>query len=177
MALENILGFDNSKGIVDVFMEKPNKYKAALMLAQDVLREQGDLSPMDREIVAAYTSSLNGCKYCTGSHIVFSEDLGADSDDLKKITNNDYVGHRLESIFNFVKKLTLSPSSLEEKDYQNVFDAGFSKEELKDAIAVCAAFNFFNRIVEGHGIVNDDINGWKQASVMISKYGYDQRYM
>jgi uncharacterized peroxidase-related enzyme len=157
--------FLNEKsGIVDVFMSNPQKYGTALTLAQEVLREPGSLEPKEREIIAEFTSKLNGCKYCNTSHKAFADSIGATDEDRK----------RLKPILNYVKKLTLSPSSVNQKDYQKVIDAGFSEQQLSDAIGVCAAFNFYNRIVEGHGI--KPRNDYSDEVAMINEKGYDLRY-
>ncbi|NDD86110.1 MAG: peroxidase, partial [Actinobacteria bacterium] len=39
--------------------------------------------------------------------------------------------------------------------------------------AVCAAFNLFNRIVEGHGIASHESD--VQDAKMINTHGYDRR--
>ena len=172
----NFLTLNNPKGIVDVFLEKPKKYMVALTLAQEVLREPSALSPQDRELIAAFTSKLNKCEYCFGSHKLFTESIDTEQSDITCVlVDNDYSGHRLESILNYVKKLTLSPSSIEQSDLEAVLSAGFSEDELKDAIAVCAAFNFYNRIVEGHGIA-ENADTWSEAAQMINEIGYDRRY-
>ena len=155
---------NEKSGIMDIFMKNYKKYSGALTLAQEVLREPSSLSPKDREIIAAYTSKINGCRYCHGSHEEFSKSLGASDSD----------ANRLGPILKYVKKLTLSPSSLTKSDYDQVLDNGFTEEELDDAIAVCAAFNFYNRIVEGHGIQPQQ--NYVKDNQMINSVGYDQRY-
>ena len=154
---------ENSE-IMDIFMRNVKKYGPALSLAQEVLREDSFLSSKDREIIAAYTSKLNNCQYCNTSHEAFAQSLGA--------TEEDY--ERLSPLFRYVEKLTLSPSSLTKEDYNSVIESGFSEDELGDAVAVCAAFNFYNRIVEGHGIQPHD--DYSADIEMINTRGYDQRY-
>jgi len=141
----------NATEITDVFLQRPNKYMITLTLAQELLREDSHLSSKDREIIAAYTSYLNGCEYCYGSHKEFAKSLGADEVDLSIFDVNN-GSNNLQPILEYVEKLTKSPSSLTQEDKDKVISFGFTEEELKDAIGVCAAFNFFNRIVEGHGI-------------------------
>lgn len=165
---------NNPMGIVGVFQERPNKYMMLLSLAQEILREDSHLPSVDREVIAAYTSKLNGCQYCCGSHTAFAVSLGASDVDLDAIEKGDGSGHRLEALLNYVKKLTLAPSTISNEDKQSVHDAGFSEDELKDAIAVCAAFNLFNRIVEGHGVAPHD--NYDADVAMIGKHGYDRRY-
>jgi uncharacterized peroxidase-related enzyme len=165
----------NAKGIVDVFMENPKKYGVALTLAQEILREDSALPALDREIIAAYTSYLNGCEYCCGSHTEFVLSLGGTEEDVLAINNSEnFTGHRLDPLLSYVKKLTKDPSSISDDDKNTALSAGFSQEELKDAIAVCSIFNFYNRIVEGHGISKNE-ETWAAASKMINDYGYDRR--
>jgi alkylhydroperoxidase family enzyme len=90
------------------------------------------------------------------------------------IKTEETQNHRLSSILNYVKKLTLAPSTISNEDKLLVNEAGFSDEQLKDAIAVCAAFNLFNRIVEGHGVTPKET--YKDSAEMIKKHGYDRRY-
>jgi len=163
-----------AKGIVDIFMENPKKYMVSLTMAEEFLREPSALSPKEREIIAAFTSHLNKCKYCFGSHKVFSISMGATEEEVDSVISENYQNHRLASVFDYVKKLTLSPSSLSKEDFDNVLNSGISEEELKDAIAVCAAFNYFNRIVEGH-FISENSETWNQASNMIKTHGYDKR--
>jgi len=161
--------------IVDVFMQRPSKYMMLLSFAQEILREDSFLSKQDRELIATFTSNLNNCKFCTGSHKVFALSVGASEEEVNIALSDNYSGHRLESILDYVKKLTVAPSSITKKDAQKVFDVGFSEDELKDAIAVCAAFNLFNRIVEGHGI-QENADTWLPSAEQINKSGYDKRY-
>jgi len=163
-----------ARGIVDVFEENPKKYMASLTLAEEFLRQPSALSPKDREIIATFTSYLNGCKYCFGSHKTFSISLGASEDEINKVVSENYSDYRLASVFDYVKKLTLSPSSLTKKDFDAVLESGVSEEELKDAVAVCAIFNYFNRIVEGHFILENS-KTWELAAKVINANGYDRR--
>jgi uncharacterized peroxidase-related enzyme len=162
--------------IREIFSENKIKYSGALTLAQEILRETSFLSSSDRELIAAYVSKLNNCDYCCGSHTVFAKSVGTTDEDLQcVIADQSCDGHRLEPILLYVKKLTLSPSSVSQEDLDLVLSSGFTEDELKDAISVCAIFNFFNRIVEGHGLDKNE-HTWDMASEMIKTHGYDRRY-
>jgi len=161
-------------GIGNVFQERPGKYMMLMAFAQEVLREVSHLSPAQREVIAAYTSKLNGCEYCCGSHTAFAASLGASDDDRRVIETGQIDGHPLAALLAYVRKLTLTPSTISDDDKQAVHSAGFSEDQLKDAIAVCAGFNLFNRIVEGHGIAPHA--SYETATTMINTHGYDRRY-
>lgn len=165
---------DPSAGIGTVFRERPTKYMMLLSHAQEILREPAHLSAADREVIAAYTSKLNGCQYCCGSHAAFAASLGASDADLAMVDSGDIDGHRLAALLAYVRKLTLAPSTISHSDKETVHAAGFTEDELKDAIAVCAAFNLFNRIVEGHGIAPHD--DYTADVAMINARGFDRRY-
>ena len=172
--MSHFTSLKNAKGVRDVFAEKPEKYKAALTLAEDILRSPAALSPLDREIIAAYTSHLNNCLFCFESHFVFACSIGALPDDLQKVISGKHTEHRLTKVYDYVRKLTLAPASLTKDDFDRVILSGVTEDELKDAIAVCAAFNFFNRIVSGH-FIGPDADGYAGAADMINRFGYDRR--
>lgn len=159
--------------IVNIFMQNPERYMLLLSFAQNILRKDSFLSITERETIAAFTSSLNKCKFCTGSHRVFALSVGANEQELDKILNQDYLDMKIAPILDYVKKLTLSPSELTEEDVKKVYDSGYSEDELKDAIAVCAAFNMFNRLVEGHG-VEENSHTWIPSAEDINMFGYDR---
>ena len=166
----------SGKTISDVFLEQPNKFMPLLSFAQEILREPGFLDPKDREVIAAFTSSLNSCKFCTGSHKAFAISIGADEKELEDAISGNYEENKLKTILDYVKVLTIAPSSLNSTHVEAVLNAGFSEDQLKEAIVVSAAFNMFNRIVEGHG-VEENSNTWMPSAEMINKFGYDQRNM
>jgi uncharacterized peroxidase-related enzyme len=171
MLLDSIKDTDT---ISNIFMQNPDRFMPMLDFAQNILREKSYLSPADREIIATFTSSLNKCKFCTGSHKVFAESVGANATEIDDILSDNYSSHRLKSILDYVKKLTLDPSSITRVDVDAVINDGFSEDELKDAIVVCAAFNFFNRLVEGHGI-QENSQTWNESAKMISEFGYNRK--
>lgn len=162
--------------ISSIFSKDSDKFLPLLSFAQNILRDPGFLEPHDREFIAAFTSSLNQCKFCTGSHKVFAISIGANKKELEEAIDGNYENNKLKTILDYVKILTLSPSSLTQSDVDAVLKSGFSEEQLKEAIVVCAAFNMFNRIVEGHGI-EENSDSWEISSDMINKFGYDRRWV
>ena len=161
------------RGIREVFQypgDEP-KQKAVFAVAQAVLRSPSPLSVSDREMIAAFTSSLNTCQFCQGSHTTFALRAGAQPADIELILSNDYASHRLGAILTYVKILTLNPSDLTQIDYQAVIEQGFTELELHDAVLVAAAFNMFNRIVEGHR-VEANADTWEISSDRIAIHGY-----
>ena len=169
--------FKSLNGIRDVlqFPNDNNKAKIIFSVAQEVLREQSSLSTSERELIAAFTSSLNKCNFCTGSHTIFAIEQGIKKEEIEKVISGEYDNHKLKPIFNYLKTLTLNPSQIQAWQYEDVIKSGFTEEQLHDAILICAAFNMYNRIVEGH-FVKENSDTWESSSKIISKIGYDGRY-
>jgi uncharacterized peroxidase-related enzyme len=125
----------------------------------EILRGPSPLSPAERELIAAFVSALNACAYCHGVHAATARAFGIEEAVLAELVADracTCVGPKLQPIFQFVRKLTLSPAKMQPSDAASVFSAGWDERALHDAISVAALFNFMNRYVEGHGLSLDE---------------------
>lgn len=121
-----------------------------------ILRDNSELTAGERELIAAYTSGLNACNFCHGSHRMIAEIHGIDPEVFESLAIDPARAGLEEKwlpLLAYVRKLTEAPARLTDADAQVVFAAGWSEDALYDAIIVCAAFNMMNRIVEGCGVV------------------------
>ena len=57
----------------------------------------------------------------------------------------------LQAALAFIEVLTLRPDELSEADAQQAYDAGVSRDALRDAAAVCAFFNMITRLADSLG--------------------------
>lgn len=142
----------------DVLKKFPRGVAPLLQFHEDLLRTDGELSIGERELIAAFTSGLNACTFCSGSHTIYAEIFGISPGIVEALIDNidtADVKAKLKPILHYVKKLNNLPSKLVQADANAVFDAGWSEEALFEAIQVCATFNLMNRIVEGVGVTFD----------------------
>ena len=126
-----------------------------------VLRGPSDWSVAERELMAAFVSGLNACGFCHASHTMIAELHGIRGDILEELLEDPIhraVTPRLASVLAYLRKLTLTPSRMTDADAQAVFGQGVSEQALYDAIAVCALFNFMNRLVDGCGVMTSEAN-------------------
>lgn len=126
-----------------------------------VLRGDSDWSVAERELMAAYVSGLNACSFCHDSHKMIAEIHGIPEETLRNVVSSpdeSGLAPRLLPVLAYLRKLTLTPSTIVDADARAVFDAGVSEQALYDAITVCALFNFMNRIVEGCGVQSSQAN-------------------
>jgi uncharacterized peroxidase-related enzyme len=159
-----------------VMMNQPARYlPIGGTFTQHVLRGPSPFTVAERELIAAYVSGLNQCQYCHGAHKAFAVDNGVDPDLFESLmTDIDAapVDKKMRPVLRYAKKLTLSPARMAQTDADAVFAAGWDEQALGDVVAVTALFNFFNRIVEGHGVRGSDAI-WTRAAKMIRETGYE----
>lgn len=145
--------------LTDVFQRFPRGLMELMAFHDAVLRDESELTVAERELIAAYTSGLNACNFCHGSHRMIAEVHGMDPEVFENlIAAPEQTGleEKWLPLLAYIRKLTENPTRLTEADSQAVFDAGWSEDALYDAILVCANFNMMNRIVEGTGVVRTE---------------------
>ena len=139
-----------------------------------LMRGPSPLTPGERELIAAFVSGVNSCRYCHGAHSLVARAFGVDEAVLAKSLDDIGVAPvdaRLKPILRYVRKLTETPSRMTAADAAAVYDAGWNDEALLHAIAVCAYFNNMNRLVEGAGIVGD-AEEYAMAANRLVKHGH-----
>ena len=142
-----------------------------------LMRGRSPLTPGERELIAAYVSGVNSCRYCFGAHSRVAEAFGADENVLSGLLDDidaAPVEARLKPLLRYVRKLTQTPNRMTPDDAKAVYDAGWSDEALLHAVAVCAYFNNMNRLVEGCGIVGT-AEGYDLAAKQLFEHGYRRR--
>lgn len=169
---------DDSSAMLDILGRYPDKYRALCEFTEGALRGPSELSPGEREMIFAYASGLNDCEFCYGTHTAAAERFGIDPSLFQSLLDDvDASGAdaRLKPILKFVGKLTRTPSRMTRADAEAVFAAGWSEEALEDAINACAIANFYNRVVEGHGITASGPEFFRARGEALSKHGYVRR--
>jgi len=81
--------------------------------------------------------------------------LGVDEDLFQNLVDDidtAPVDEKLKPLLKYVRKLTLTPSKMTDEDAKECFRAGWNEEDLTIVITVCSSWNWFNRMILGHGI-------------------------
>jgi uncharacterized peroxidase-related enzyme len=142
--------------LADLRRADPDLFEKLRPYGQHLMRGPSPLTPGERELIAAYVSTVNSCRFCHGTHSRVAQALGVDEAVLEGLVDDidlAPVPARLKPILRYVRKLTETPNRMTEADAAAVYDAGWSDTALIHAIAVCAYFNNMNRLVEGAGII------------------------
>lgn len=141
----------------DVVKRFPQAFGPLLEYHDRVLRDEGELTVAQRELIAAYVSGLNACAFCFGAHTLYARAFGIDPETVEALLadpENAPVDERLKPLLAYVAKLTREPSRLTEADAKAAYAVGWSEQALFEAVQVCGLFNLMNRIVEGSGVTN-----------------------
>lgn len=137
----------------------PEHMRSVIELHQTVMRDiKSPFTIAERELIAAYTSALNACSFCYGSHSTVAEALGVEIELLDLLISDIEtapISENLKPVFSLVKKLTESPATVAPIDRSMVLAAGWDEQAIVESCLICGMFNMMNRLVDGTGIEAD----------------------
>ena len=166
---------DSDEGVSAVMARYPEQGQSLFQLAETLLRT-GDcaFTHAQRELIATYASGVNNCTYCYSTHKATAECLGIEQgllDDMVSDLTSSPVDDRLKPVLRYVKKLTESPTNVNQSDVDQIFDAGWDENCFHFTVMICAMFNMMNRIMDGYGITNTAEFRRSQGE-RLAEYGY-----
>lgn len=141
--------------LLDVFRMFPETNEPLLAFHEALLRGPSPFTEGERELIAAYVSGLNGCRYCHGVHTATAERLGIESGAVASLLDGGDTGaipDKMRPVLSFAKKLTRRADGVKQPDVDALFAAGWNETGVYHLVAVVALFNYMNRLVEGLGI-------------------------
>jgi uncharacterized peroxidase-related enzyme len=160
--------------VPDILKMSPEAGAPLMEVHEAIMRGPSPLSPGERELIAAYVSGLNDCRYCHGVHAETAKAFAMPAAPIDRMFD-DLEGAGFEAkmvpILRLAGKLTEKPSSVGADDAQAVYDAGWDEMALHHAILVTSLFNFMNRMLEGHGVYGHEAL-YKQRGPMLKEHGY-----
>jgi len=154
---------------------RPDFYGArAKAFTHEAMRGPSDWSVGDRELMAAYVSKVNGSAFCVGAHTATAgraygdpERVAAVLDDLETAP----VAEPLRATLRMLGKLTREGRAGAE-DMREVLADGVSPQQVKDALAVCAAFSVTDRLADAFGFELLSPEGFEAGAKYLLKRGY-----
>ncbi|GAA4901867.1 putative peroxidase-related enzyme [Actinomycetospora succinea] len=147
----------------------PNWIKA-LAVHPDVLRRflgyyealftpsNGVIPMLEREMIAAVVSNINGCTYCTMHHTGGMATHLESSERAQRISHNYRevdLSERERAICDFSVKVTEAPERMQDADFDALRAVGMSDEEIFEVLEVAAFFSFSNRLATPLAILPD----------------------
>ncbi len=161
---EKILAVQEKAGFVpNVFLtlaHRPDEFRAFFMYHDALmLKETGNLSKADREMIVTATSAKNNCLYCVVAHgallrIYAKNPLVADQVAVNHLKAD--ITPRQRAMLDFAIKVCLDSGSVGDADYAALHAHGFDNEDIWDIAAITAFFGMSNRIANAIGMRPND---------------------
>jgi uncharacterized peroxidase-related enzyme len=152
--------------------------KAAQHLARfshEIMHEDAPISSAMRELIAAYTSSLNRCEFCMKAHAAVAAWLYQDEALVWSVIR-DMEGSVLpepdKAMLRFARKVALDSGAIDASDITTLHSSGWDDASIYYAIAACALFNFYNRFVSANGVKPVSDEAFRRFGRRMAEHGY-----
>ncbi|KAI9014054.1 AhpD-like protein [Hyaloraphidium curvatum] len=142
--------------------------------ASEAAGQKQTLTVADRELIAAFTSALNSCKWCLGVHEKVAVKFGVDPAALRAALvdiNASPFDARRKAMLHYVKKVALEPPKVTARDVQAMLSEGLTERDVFDACSACAMFSFMNRLTSCLGCEGNHETYEAQAKALV-EVGY-----
>ena len=152
--------------------------KASYHLARfshEIMHEAAPISPAMRELIAAYTSSLNSCEFCMKAHAAVASHLFGDEAIVWSVLRDletSALPEKDKEVLRFVRKVTLHSESIDERDIARLHHAGWDDTSIYYAIAACGLFNFYNRFISANGVRPVSDEAFRRFGARMAERGY-----
>jgi len=173
------LGVDETQfpGISGPVRYRPETGQPLMELADVLLRGPSTLSRGERELIAAYVSGRNECRFCAGSHSAFAAaqlDEGmALVEQVRADLDSASVSPKLRALLRIAGAVQVSGRDVTPELIGAARDAGATDLELHDTVLIAAAFCMYNRYVDGLGtLAPADPAMYALAAERIVRSGY-----
>ena len=164
-------------GIRGLLRFRPETARPLSELAEVLLRGPSTLTRGERELIAAYVSALNDCRYCSSSHsasaaaqlpdgMALVEEVCVDADAAQ-------VSAKLKALLAIAAAVQHSGLSVTAEQVAAARAAEATDLEIHDTVLIAAAFCMYNRYVDGLATsVPRDPEAYLAMGARLAEQGY-----
>jgi uncharacterized peroxidase-related enzyme len=154
---------------------RPDFYGSrAKEFTHEAMRGPSAWSVGDRELMAAYVSKVNESAFCIGAHTATARQAYQDGPEVAAVLadlESAPVEDGLRATLRMLGELTRE-GKVDAEDMRQVLSAGVSRQQVQDALAVCAAFNTTDRLADAFGFEVLSPEGFEAGAKYLLKRGY-----
>ncbi|HTT51101.1 MAG TPA: peroxidase-related enzyme [Streptosporangiaceae bacterium] len=147
-------------GIRGLLKYRPETGRPLSDLAEVLLRGPSTLTRGERELIGAYVSGLNDCRYCTASHSACAAaQLPGGMTVVEQVrcdAASAPVSAKLKALLRIAAAVRRSGLEVTAEDVAGARQEGATDLEIHDTVLIAAVFCMFNRYVDGLGTVAPD---------------------
>jgi uncharacterized peroxidase-related enzyme len=143
-------------GILGPMKFRPETTTPLRKLAEVLLRDENTLASAEREMIAAFVSSGNDCRFCQLSHsAAAAEHMGGKDahyalvESLKTDFSSAKISPKLKTLLSIADKVRQGGKNVVPQDIAAARAQGATDQEIHDTVLIAAAFCMFNRYVDG----------------------------
>jgi uncharacterized peroxidase-related enzyme len=168
---------DQLPGIRGLLAFRPETAGPLGALADALLHAPNTLSAGDRELIAAYVSSLNECRFCHASHAAIAachlEDDGTVVAAVARDPERAPVSDKLKALLALAARVQQGGRSVRAEDVARARAHGATDTEIHDAVLIAAAFCMYNRYVDGLAAwTPTDPAAYRERARFVADHGY-----
>jgi uncharacterized peroxidase-related enzyme len=140
-------------GIVGPMMFSPETARPLNELAEILLRGANTLTAGEREAIATYVSSRNGCYFCQTVHGAVAAHHWQGNEELVAQVKSNFeaapITAKLKALLAIAGKVQQDPKQVTARDVDRARAEGATDKEIHDTVLIAAAFCMYNRYVDG----------------------------
>jgi AhpD family alkylhydroperoxidase len=143
-------------------------------VTQEAMRGPSMWSVGDRELMAAFVAKTNRCEFCIQVHSAVAKRAYGDGKKVAALLSDvdvPAVEEPLRATLTMLRKLTRE-HTVDAKDMRAVLDAGASRQQVADALAVCFAFNVVGRLADAFGFSVPGPEAFESGAKYLLARGY-----
>jgi uncharacterized peroxidase-related enzyme len=158
-----ILAVQEKAGFVpNVFLvlaHRPEEFRAFFAYHDALMLKEGGLTKGEREMIVVAASAANDCHYCVVAHgalVRVYEKKPLLADQVAINYRKADIDPRQRAMLDFAMKVTLRSAEIEDADFAELREHGFSDEDAWDIAAIAAFFGMSNRMANTTGMRPND---------------------
>ncbi len=148
-----ILEVQDKAGFVpNVFItlaHRPDEFRAFFAYHDALMLKEGGLSKAEREMIVVATSGANDCLYCVVAHgailRVYAKNPRV-ADQVAVNYRKAEISPRQRAMLAFALKVALDSATIDDADFSELREHGFTDEDIWDIGAIAAFFALSNRM-------------------------------
>ncbi|MQY29409.1 carboxymuconolactone decarboxylase family protein [Nocardia aurantia] len=154
---------------------RPEFYgERAKAFTHEAMRGPSDWSVADRELMAAYVSTVNDTAFCVGAHTATASRAYGDSAKVAAALADPDTAPLEEGLRATLRMLgtLVREGTVTADDMRAVLSTGVTPRQIEDALAVCAAFDLTDHLADAFDFEVLDVEGFDAGAKFLLRRGY-----
>ena len=150
---DRILSVQEKAGFIpNVFLTlayRPDEFRAFFDYHDALMEKDSGITKGEREMIVVATSGMNQCNYCVVAHGAILRIREKNPKIADQVANNYRkadITVKQKAMLDFAVKVSQTAQEIDERDYTQLHEHGFSDDDIWDIGAISAFFALSNRM-------------------------------